>query len=220
MIIDPPLPSIPRTSDFVGEETTAMPTRPSPGPSPHRQASSSIPGPDPSVWSEAQQQQLMQAIMGNMAGMPGLAGNSGQQAIGSDPATMPLDNPLAAMLMGGQPQAGQSGGVPPFMPPGMNLGKAPASAPRPKSRLQKMLPLVHLVALWSLLAYFVIYVEPRAHGALVDDSSFGGWSGILTRWAELAKRRPQEQMIQGWSVAAVVGRFVRDSFPSFANFLA
>lgn len=152
----------------------------------------------------------MQALMGSMAGMPGmpgLAGNSGQQATGSDSTAMPpqfADNPLAAMLMGGQPQPGQSGGAPPFMPPGMNLGKAPASAPAPKSLLQKMLPLVHLVALWSLLAYFVIYVEPRAHGALVDDGSFRGWSGILTRWAELEKRRPQEKMFHGWSVAAVV----------------
>ncbi|KIK66060.1 hypothetical protein GYMLUDRAFT_38536 [Collybiopsis luxurians FD-317 M1] len=190
-----------------------------PSPSAHPHASQQQPaGPDPSVWSEEQQQQLMQALLGNMGnmagmpGMPGLAGmrspNSGQQAIGSgtSDSTIPpslADNPLAAMLMGMQGQAGQNGGAPPGMGMGMGLGKAPATdgnaaQAKPPSLLQKMLPLIHLVALWSLLAYFVIYVEPRAHEALAEGSS-----GILSRWAELAKRRPQDQMIQGWTVAAV-----------------
>ena len=133
-------------------------------------------------------------------GMPGLS--PGQQAIGSGTPN-PMDNPLAAMLM-----SIQNGGAPPSMPPGNSLGKAPAmdgqgtQTNAPPSRLQKMLPLVHLVALWSLLAYFVVYVEPRAHGDLENDIS--GLSGILTRWAALAKRRPQAEMIQGWGVAVVV----------------
>ncbi|KAJ3723939.1 hypothetical protein EV361DRAFT_892721 [Lentinula raphanica] len=227
---DPPLPSISRTSNFVGDESPNIPTPPatnsrtSPGPSPraNRQTSafsthSDVPspaGPDPSVWSDEQQQQLMQALlgsMGGMAGMPSLAGmgnvNSGQQAIGSgaDPATMPTfpDNPFAAMLMGGQ-----NGGAPPFMPPGTNLGKVPdmskgGAQKKPPSLMQNMLPLVHLVALWSLLAYFVIYVEPQSQGAFTNVGESTSWSGILTRWAELAKRRPQAEMIQGWSVAVV-----------------
>ncbi|KAJ4485349.1 hypothetical protein J3R30DRAFT_1344462 [Lentinula aciculospora] len=225
---DPPLPSISRTSDFVGDETPDIPissatnSRASPGASPrtNRQVpvhSDAPPpsGPDPSVWSNEQQQQLMQALMGGMggmAGMPGLAGMGGQQAIGSGAAdldSMPpgfAENPLAAMLMGAQP--GQNGGAPPFMPPGMGLGKAPnpngsGAQSKSPSRMQKMLPLVHLVALWTLLAYFVIYLEPRTQTALADVSGVTSWSGILTRWAELAKRRPQSEMLQGWSVAAV-----------------
>ncbi|KAF5382792.1 hypothetical protein D9757_007315 [Collybiopsis confluens] len=211
---DPPLPNISRASAFVGEETASMPAPPrlSPSPSPraNRQASPSLhsehqqppAGPDPSVWSDAQQQQLMQALlgsMGSMAGMPGMPGltgmgggngNSGQQATGTGNAdsTMPspfADNPLAAMLMHAGPAkserwsaAGASQSKPPF--------------------LQKILPLIHFVALWSLLAYFVVYVEPRAHGVIAEGSS-----GILTRWAELTAKRPQDQMFSGWAVAAV-----------------
>ncbi|KAJ3735287.1 hypothetical protein DFJ43DRAFT_1151453 [Lentinula guzmanii] len=227
---DPPLPSISRTSNFVGDESPNNPTpavnsRASPESSPraNRQTSSSflhsdvppLAGPDPSVWSD-EQQQLMQALLGNMGGMagiPGLAGmGSGQQAIGSgisEPSSIPpafLENPLAAMLMGAQ--TGQNGGAPPFMPPGMGLGKAPdmsgsGTQAKPPSLMQKLLPLVHLVALWSLLAYFVIYIEPRNHGHFADSSQVTSWSGILTRWAELAKRRPQAEMIQDWSVVAV-----------------
>ncbi|KAJ4477850.1 hypothetical protein C8J55DRAFT_90027 [Lentinula edodes] len=221
---DPPLPSISRTSNFVGDETPTIPTptgnsasRPTASSSVHSDASP-LAGPDPSVWSNEQQQQLMQALlggMGGMAGMPGMPGltgmggvNPGQQAIGSsaiDPAF--AENPLAAMLMGAQ--AGQNGGAPPFMPPGMGFGQAPdkhgngAQVKSSPSLLQKLLPLVHLVALWTLLAYFVIYIEPRTQSVFADVSEVTSWSGIITKWAELAKRRPQGEMIQGWSVAAV-----------------
>ncbi|KAJ7579025.1 hypothetical protein C8J56DRAFT_334841 [Mycena floridula] len=142
-------PPLPSTGSFLGEDATA----------------------DPSAWSEDQQMQLMRAMMG---GMPGTAPNPlGQNPFGGQPnpfgpgAPNPFgdNNPFAAMMQ----QAAASGGAPSMSAP---------TKPLPKSRLSKILPLLHVFAMWSLLAYFVGWVEPRIHEA----SGIVGQESIWTRW--------------------------------------
>ncbi len=100
---DPPVPKLSSLSNFTGEETP--PSRADPTP-PF--------APDPSVWSEQQQQQLMQALMG-------------QLPAGTEPPPMPnlADNPLFANLLaasgGGDGKGGLAGGMP-------AMGKVPGAS--------------------------------------------------------------------------------------------
>ncbi|KAL0576881.1 hypothetical protein V5O48_005088 [Marasmius crinis-equi] len=231
----PPVPShSSNVRNFVGEETI-MPTPParaSPGPSSspsshnqdHSSPSQSFTGADPSVWSDEQQQQLLQALMGGFAGGMGGANPLGQPAIGGGaeagaPQIPPslADNPLAAMLFGAAGGQGGNGAIPPFPPPGMGLGKGPGTnggagtqlQTKKKSKLQKLMPLVHLAAIWALLAYFVLIREPEAHASIRGETaSLGGidWTGIWRRWAGLAHQSPRATVKstgQGWTVAAL-----------------
>ncbi|KAK1222443.1 hypothetical protein PQX77_014712 [Marasmius sp. AFHP31] len=223
--------------NFVGEESM-MPTpparvSPSPAPSPlsqsqnHSSPSSSFTAPDPSVWSEEQQQQLLQALMGGFGGGMGMGGpnssSPGQPAIGEVPGAPQIppslaDNPLAAMLFGAAGGQGATGGMPPFPPPGMGmgLGKGASSSggagtqvqTKKRSKLQKLMPLVHMVAIWALLAYFVVVREPEAHASVRGEAaSLGGridWTGMWRRWADLAHKSPQATIqTQGWTIAVL-----------------
>ncbi|KAG6816420.1 hypothetical protein H0H87_006157 [Tephrocybe sp. NHM501043] len=186
---DPPLPTIPTPSrNFVGEES-AMPTPPKrPSPSPRASVESEPVNPfapfaaggvpDPSVWTE-QQQQILQALMsGNRSpeSLPGLTPTD------VDPSLPPMDNPFAAMLAGG-------GAFSPFPTPVAGAsGKAPAAeAPPPPTKLQKMMPFMHLLTTWCLLAYFVLYMEPRLHSETARNLDSLGAGGLWRRWAELGR---------------------------------
>lgn len=142
--------------------------------------------PDPSVWSQEQQQQFMQALMGGVGGAPPLPGQP--RSLSTDDPPMPAfdgleNNPLAAMLF---PQ-----GMPGGAGPGMGMGAfGPAAGSevqqeKPPTRLQKLMPFVHMVAMWVLLAYFVLYREPLAHDAVVGSVDYG--EGPWRRWAVLGK---------------------------------
>ncbi|KAF9261917.1 hypothetical protein L218DRAFT_960874 [Marasmius fiardii PR-910] len=214
--------------NFLGEESI-MPTPParaSPGPNnpplSQGRTSSVPPEPDPSVWSEEQQQQLLRALMGGGFGGPN---PGGQSAIGGAPGAPQLppslaDNPLAAMLLGAVGAQGGNGGMPPFPPPGMNLGKAPAMnggagtevKTKKQSKFQKLMPLVHLVAIWALLAYFVLVREPETQMSLRGETASWSWSttdwtGVWRRWAELAYRSPYATVEsiagKGWTVSVL-----------------
>jgi hypothetical protein len=106
-----------------------------------------------------------------------------------DPSLPPLDNPLAAMLFGGA--AGLGGGADPkqqqLFPPGFQQ-QTTAQPVKPPSKFQKYLPLVHLVVLWALLGYFVLWFEPKVYETNVVDAfpSAGFWG----RWSELVLRSP------------------------------
>ncbi|KAJ3551164.1 hypothetical protein NM688_g4873 [Phlebia brevispora] len=70
------------------------------------------------------------------------------------------------------------------------LFPAQSAPPAQKTLLQKVLPLIHVVAAWLLLAYFVFWKEPetfseRAYGVVGSENR---WS----RWAELSRRKPDE----------------------------
>ncbi|KAF5361642.1 hypothetical protein D9758_007300 [Tetrapyrgos nigripes] len=178
---------------------------------------------EPGVWS-TEQQQLMQALMSGMLG-----GNTNANA-GTGPGGGGLppslaDNPLAALLMSGLNGAGAGagagglGGAPPLMPPGLNLSKGPAMGgnagagagvdvvqAKPKTLLQRLMPLVHVISMWGLLAYFALFMEPQVHEESVGTTSMSsGWQGMWSRWAELAKQNPLDRVEstgvgQGWTV--------------------
>lgn len=208
------------TSEFLGEETF-MPTPPpmsrSVSESPASRPSAGRVGAqgdlDTNTWS-ADQQRLLAALLGAAGGGTGVQNaqaqeqqqqllNAMMQAAGGPPPSsrqqgrarsVPPEgagetDPFSALL------AGQSGDMP--MPPLPDFLKPPAPR-RPKTMLQKVLPLLHLVAAWALLAYFVFWREPQAF----ESSTYGavqvenGW----TRWADLMQRRPE----QGWGVQSVV----------------
>lgn len=96
----------------------------------------------------------------------------------NSPSGAPND-PFAAMMAqitSGQPLGSGVGGMPlmpPGFAPGMGMGQAVAVA-RKKGRLEKLLPLLHVVSILCLLAYFVVGYEPALFGE-------GHWA----RWASL-----------------------------------
>ena len=160
--------------------------------------------PDPSVWLPEQQQQFMQALLAASSGAGSTAGSTGSgglplsSPIGDsgpfDPNSPPMDNPFAALM--GMAGAGGPGGpgagmFPPgmSMPPGMGMG-VDTTPPKPKSRLQKALPILHLVVMWVMLAYFVFWAEPRAYAESVPLHGSGstGVVGMWDRWALLGKK--------------------------------
>lgn len=135
-----------------------------------------------------------------MPQMPQLSNGDGPAGAGKE-GTPPPENPFAALLaasagMGGPGAgAGGPGMFPPFGPPGMagmGGGAFPGAPmmepPKPKTRLQKVLPLLHLVAMWCLLGYFVLWAEPSAYRDLVgeDTAAFSLWR----RWAGLGRGSP------------------------------
>ncbi|KAG7448037.1 uncharacterized protein BT62DRAFT_930116, partial [Guyanagaster necrorhizus] len=169
---DPPVPKLSSLPNFVGEETS-MPTPPS--------LAEPVPNstPDPSVWSEQQQQQLMQALMGRMPA-------------GAEPPIPNLaDNPLFSHLLAASGGGNGKGGLPGGMPA---IGKVPEPVVQPKSLLQKLLPLLHLIVMWSFLAFFVLYKEPKAQeslGGLMNERKNVLWQ----RWAELGKEMGRIQLV-------------------------
>ncbi|KAH7910017.1 hypothetical protein BJ138DRAFT_1173400 [Hygrophoropsis aurantiaca] len=172
---------------FVGEETNMPPprsvgetVRPSPPPPfPFDMAAMGNSAPDPSVWSEEQQRQFMQALMGgsldgSLFDQPRIPAHSTPSA----PESVNSFESLAASF----PQFDAS----------RILGKTPTTPTPTKAptRLQKFTPLLHVLCTWCLLAFFAFWKEPQAfldrtHGA-VD-------GGSPSRWAELAWTQPSEQ---------------------------
>ncbi|KAL1673249.1 hypothetical protein EV122DRAFT_255293 [Schizophyllum commune] len=120
------------------------------------------------------------------------------------PSAPPQDNPLAALMSmagGGAPGAGMEGladnpllammsqmGFDPSAAAaaaGPQLGQQQQTPRKPPTRLQRALPLIHAVAVWALLAYFVFL---RPTGAVADDAPFGGggFGGLSDGWSSWA----------------------------------
>lgn len=208
---DPPLPNL--STDlkaFVGEETT-MPTPPtiSPSPTPTSRSTRTVSAPaatssaneelkhtdvapqhfettpDPTVWSPEHQRAFMQAIMTGAA-LPQHGPESlpispiGGEYV--DPTLPPMDNSFAAMLFPQQQGQGLGTGMGVGMGNGAGKGVAP-DLPLP-SRLQQLMPFVHLVMMWCLLAYFVMWEEPRVY----EQRNIGREFGVWRRWAELCMK--------------------------------
>ncbi|KAG8844542.1 hypothetical protein FRB96_003012 [Tulasnella sp. 330] len=191
---DPPLPSVRSSPIPSGDESSRMP-RPSTstpwshipsGPSQNEPIGANSPGSDER--QQQQQQQMMEALMGNFAGGPMGSINSltpGLTPPGINPSSgAPANDPFATMmaqLASGQPLGSGAGIMPPmppgFNPAGMGMGQAIAVA-RKKGRLEKLLPLLHVVSILCLLAYFVIGYEPALFGE-------GHWA----RWATLVRAK-------------------------------
>jgi len=146
--------------------------------------------PDPSVWLPEQQQQFMQALFHASAAPFPQSSPIGEPSVPLDLSLPPIDNPFARLL-GPQPGAGAGGGMFPPFGPGM-AGNLPGAMedPKPKTKLQKALPLLHLIAMWCLLAYFVLWAEPKAYRDATSEDLRMTAVGLFKRWAELGTRSP------------------------------
>jgi hypothetical protein len=144
--------------------------------------------PDPSVWSDEQQKQFIQALMGGAANPPQFPQ---LPAAAPNATTTPTpDDPLAAMMSSLQQMDPSRGG------PTSKVPVPPAPA-KPPSTLQKFMPLLHILCSWCILAFFVLFKEPQ----VFVERSGGASDTYWKRWAELAWRGPN---LEGWSVQFVV----------------
>ncbi|CDO71732.1 hypothetical protein BN946_scf184920.g16 [Trametes cinnabarina] len=210
-----PLPNRPGLSDFVGE-TSDMPTPPAASTPASRNVSGSARSPfeaaglgsgapDPSVWSEEQQTQFMNALLGAAARGPeqpqprlpsSSAAAPSASASASPDAPQQTEDPMAA-LMSALRQGG-AGAPPGFQFPGAGVGMGtPAQPPKSKTFVQKLLPLIHVLAAWALLAYFVLWKEPEAYEAKTH--GLGLAESRWRRWADLSWKSPED----GWGVQPV-----------------
>lgn len=91
--------------------------------------------------------------------------------------------------------------------PGMSAEKAVMA--KPKTRLQKLMPFIHLLACWALLGYFVIWREPESYESRTHHSDS---ESFWRRWAELGWKSAEE----GWGVQPIVScnRYHWTEFPS------
>ncbi|KIJ58723.1 hypothetical protein HYDPIDRAFT_32194 [Hydnomerulius pinastri MD-312] len=185
-------------SAFVGEETDMPPPPPPPkeapraSPPPYAFASASQP--DPSAWSQEQQMQFMQALMGGALNPPAFPQSQPQLSapptVGSRAGSLPPDDPFASMMAQLQQMDPSRGGA---------AGKAPAApaAPKPATRFQKLMPLIHVVCMWCLLAFFVLWKEPQI---FVEKTAGAVEVVFWKRWPKLALQGTDEG---GWGVQVV-----------------
>lgn len=140
--------------------------------------------PDPSAWSVEQQHQFMQALMGATANPAPIAQSQ------PFPPQPPGDDPLANLMAQLNSMSGAQGAA----------GKAPAPlvAPKPPTRLQKWLPLLHLVCMWTLLAVFVLWKEPQV---FVEKTAGAVEVAFWKRWPKLAMQGTSDG---AWGVQVVV----------------
>lgn len=196
LLVDPPTRRTARTDAFVGEETV-MPTPPVRGsPAPSNQRTDG-----PTAWSQEQQQEFIRALMAeNLTGAPpaGMGPQRGMPALGSNaPAPGGGEDPMAAMMSALSQFSGQ---------PGTNtemLSGQTMQAIRPRTMLQKLMPLIHLVATWALLGYFVLFKEPQAYELRTHTAeNYNAWQ----RWADLGWRNAKD----GFGVQAMVSKRTLD----------
>lgn len=153
------------------------------------------------MWSEAQQEQFMRALgAGSNRGSsePPLlsAGGPSQpaQRAGSEEPNMDL---LHALMAAQQQRPGSPGSATAFS----DTSSAVRVAPKPRSKVQKLLPLIHVISVWCLFVFFAAWREPVVHH---ENSPWqGGESSFWARWARLS---PQSIKTQGeaWQVQPVV----------------
>lgn len=155
---------------------------------------------DPSVWSEAQQEQFMRALgVGPDRGSsePPLLSASGpprppQRAVSEDP-NMDL---LNALMAAQQQRPGTPGSGTAF-----SDASAFPAATKPQSKFQKILPLIHVISVWCLFAFFAVWREPTLH------SESSPWQGKENSfWARWARLSPQSsrRLGEAWQVQPMV----------------
>lgn len=143
--------------------------------------------PDPSAWSNEQQQQFLQALLGGSS-----LGEPHPLNVNAPDTNSPVpDDPLMALMS----SLGVGTGI------GQGAGAASQSRAevKPKTFIQKLLPIFHVIAVWALVAFFVFWREPEAFRA--RNSAVVSTGDIWNRWAWLASS-PAEQST--WGIEIVV----------------
>lgn len=114
-------------------------------------------------------------------------------------------NPFAAMgAMGGS----GAGGGNPFAP----QQQTPQPI-EPKTFLDKVFPLIHLVSMVALAVYAVVWIEPSRRFGLYGSNEVKGidWNA----WGSLASRRPRDVGAVGQAIgASQLGQVVSPLFPN------
>ncbi|KLO17530.1 hypothetical protein SCHPADRAFT_936905 [Schizopora paradoxa] len=191
----PPAAKLP-TDTFLGDELI-MPTPPATSsPAPHEQMASDALGSESGIPVELQQE-FIRALMGS--GGMGMPPPGIDQPQASDPM-FNNEDPMAAMMNALSQLTGQAPGGMPGAPPSAGQSVQP---PRPKTTLQKLLPVMHLFATWILLGFFVAFKEPEVY-AEKPHAMVG--QGIWQRWGELNWRK--ESSILGVQPVAFFWSFV------------
>jgi len=185
-----PVADQPTVATFIGDDPPELPL---PNPPPKRQSEPPSPV-DPSVWSENQQAEFMRALgMGAAVGNPNFAlPPSAASAFNQNTNGEPNIDFLNALMQ-------QSG---PPSPGGSSLFSSTSTATfpavqKPKTLLQKLLPMVHILSVWLLFGFFVLWREPTLHSVSVPWQSDSP-GGIWRRWAWLASETGGKEGV--WSV--------------------
>ena len=140
---------------------------------------------DASSWSEEQQKQFLEALMGaSPTSFRSRGLHSSEMSDTSTPGEMiPADLSLRE--------------------PGIELRAGVAPTP-----LRKLMPLVHLITIWVLLGYFVLFQEPKLFqarvGSVARSPNWGRWAElyrtsadagsflgihVVVRWANLSSQK-------------------------------
>lgn len=185
-------------ASFTGEETPSMPhvdvprTSPLPPSVSSAAASASVPTDRraPSTWTDDQQRQFLEALMGGGGAPPTPFSLPPESQPPTD--TNPMNAFLAQLALANQAQ-GQG-----YSPASAAPGKPPLAAASP-TRIQKLIPLIHALCLWCLLAFFVLWREPKVYAE--KTGLHEGETTIWRRWQMLGYRRAEDE--SGWGVQLV-----------------
>jgi len=142
---------------------------------------------DPSAWSNEQQQQFLQTLLGG----PPL----------SEPRPFNVNTPVTNSAVPDDPLMALMSSL--GVDPGIGRGAGPVSQSKAgvkqKTFIQKLLPVLHVIAVWTLVAFFIFWREPEAFRA--QNSAVVSTGDIWNRWARLASG-PAEQ--NSWGIEMVV----------------
>ncbi|KAF8639399.1 hypothetical protein AX17_001524 [Amanita inopinata Kibby_2008] len=145
---------------------------------------------DPNIWSPEIQQRLMQAMM---------AGAQSPDALPGQLSARPRKVSQAS-----DGRSSREGSVPPFdemmastlFPVDMKMGANATmqEEQKPKTMMQKLVPVIHMLAIWTLLVWFIVwrrgeysYLNSGLESSLVGDTKTRFWE----RWANLSGKAPQ-----------------------------
>jgi GET complex subunit GET2 len=169
----PPPYSPPRgnPANFIGEDP--LPTSPVPD-QPTRPPPDLLAGPPPGspAWSNEQQHQFLQSLLDSAPNEPF---PTGVNMPPGTPGAGPEDPLLAFMSSLGVGEGVFQGerGVPQSQ-----------MEEKPKTYVQKILPLLHPMAMWALVAFFIFWREPESFRA--RHSAVNSSGDVWNRWAQLA----------------------------------
>jgi hypothetical protein len=182
-------------ANFIGEDPLPTPLGSDQprrrAPDPHRSPLDAAAGlgespPEPSAWLNDQQQQLLHSLLG---GPPPSGPRIPDVNAPGTNFTAP-DDPLLALMTSLGVEAGRREDM-----GGLSQSRMEA---KPKKVVQKLLPLLHIIAVWALVAFFIFWLEPEAFRA--RNSAVVSSGNTWSRWARLASN-PAESV---WGIEIVV----------------